>query len=246
MIDIERRDGVALVRVRGRKANAMNPELIAAIDTALDELEGPIVVTADGTSFSAGLALPELVDLDRPAISEMIDGFERAMYRVLTYPHATVAAINGHAFAGGCVLAMMCDVRVMATGSAKIGLNEVQLGIGLPAIVIETLRLRVAPPAFGAIVLEGRLLSPDEALRCHLVDELVEPGSLVARSVEIATARGRSPLAYAQIKRSLLAPVVDAFQRRREIDRDAWLDTWFSDHGQRTLRAAVDRITKRV
>lgn len=245
MIDRETRDGVAILTIRGGKANAMNVPLLAALDAALDATSSPAVVTAEGSSFSAGLALPELIGLDRAGMAELIDVFERTMHRVLTFPHATVAAINGHAFAGGCVLALMCDARVMAAGGAKIGLNEVQLGIGLPAIVVEPLRQRVPPGSLGPLALEGRLVGPDEALRLGLVDEVVDPAALVARAVAIAAARGGSPLAYAQIKRALIAPVVDVFERRRALDRDAWLDTWFSDHAQRTLRAAVDRLAKR-
>jgi enoyl-CoA hydratase len=246
VIHVERRNGVAVVAMRAGKANAMNEPLLRAIAEALDEIDGPAVITGDGGVLSAGLALPELIDFDRTRMTELMDTFEATMLRVLTHRYATVAAINGHAFAGGCVLALMCDARVMAAGGAQIGLNEIQLGIGLPTIVVETLRLRLAPAAFGPIAFEGRLLGPDAAALIGLVDEVVDPSALVARAIEIAAVRHTAPLAYQQIKRAQLAPVLDAmFSRSRVVARDALLDTWFGEDAQRKLRATVDRLRKR-
>ncbi|NVB76828.1 MAG: enoyl-CoA hydratase/isomerase family protein [Kofleriaceae bacterium] len=246
-IEVERQGNgnVALLRMRGGKANAMNIRLLEALEATLEEVDDAdaIAITGDGSSFSAGLALPELIELDREGMAELISTFERVMKRVLAFPRATVAAINGHAFAGGCVLGLMCDVRLMSAG--KIGLNEIQLGIGLPSIVIEPLRIRVPPTSHGIIALEGRTFAPDEAARIGLVDEVVDAERLIPRALELAASRAVAPLAYAQIKRALLAPTLTACDRRRETDRETWLETWFSEHAQKTLRAAVARITKR-
>jgi len=231
--------------MRAGKANAMSERLLEAIDAVIEEVDDAdaLVITGEGKAFSAGLALPELIDLDRDGMLHVIAMLEKAMKRVLTFPRATVAAINGHAIAGGCVLALMCDVRVMAAGN--IGLTEAQLGIGLPSIVVETLRMRVPATSLGPIALEGRLFAPKEALRVGLVDEVVDPSKLESRALELATRRAAAPLAYAQIKRALLAPVLQMWSRKHEPERDAWLETWFSEHAQRTLREAVARITKK-
>ena len=223
----------------------MNLRLLEALVDALDRVTTAVVFVGDGASFSAGLALPELIDLDRATMSTFMERFEVVMRRVLAFPHATIAAINGHAVAGGCVLALMCDQRVMAAGAGRIGLNEVALGIGLPSIVIEPLRARVPAASVGPIALEGRLFAPDEALRLGLVDEVVASEALVPRGLELATARARAPVAYTQIKQAVIAPILAACELRRSIDREAWLETWFSEHAQQTLRATVDRIMKR-
>jgi enoyl-CoA hydratase len=231
--------------MRAGKANAMSERLLEAIDTVMEEVDDAdaVVITGDGNAFSAGLALPELIDLDREGMLHVIAMLEKAMKRVLTFPRATVAAINGHAIAGGCVLALMSDVRVMAAGN--IGLTEAQLGIGLPSIVVEPLRMRVPATSLGPIALEGRLFAPKEALRVGLVDEVVDPSKLESRALELAARRAAAPLAYAQIKAALLAPVLQMWNRRHETERDAWLETWFSEHAQRALREAVSRITKK-
>lgn len=247
MIEIEKHGEIALLHMRAGKANAMSARFLDALGAALDDAYAAraLVITGDGNAFSAGLALPELIDLDRAGITAHIDHFEQTMRRVLTFPRATVAAINGHAFAGGCVLALMCDVRVMAAGDAMIGLNEVQLGIGLPAIVVEPLRARIAPSLYGAVALEGRLVTPEHALAMQLVDEVVDAELLTERALAIASARATAPEAYMQIKGALLAPVLGAYERNCHRERELWVETWFSPDAQRMLRAAVDRITKR-
>lgn len=246
-IEISRHGTVALVEMRAGKANAMNGRFLAALEAVLDELDDAhaVVFVGDGGSFSAGLALPDLIDLDRAGILDLITHFERVMRRVLALPIATVAAINGHAYAGGCVLALMCDARLMANGHAKIGLNEIVLGIGLPALVVEPLRVRVPAHLYAPMALEGRLFSADDAGRAHLVDETVALEDLVKRALAHATMLGRAPAAYAQIKQALLRPVLDAIDRSAAADRAAWVETWFSPHAQATLRAAVDKIRKR-
>ena len=115
MIDVERHGEIAVVHLRAGKANSMNIAVLDAIGHALEEAHDAraLVLTGEGNVFSAGLALPELIELDRRGMTLLIERFEQAMHRMLAFPRATVAAINGHAFAGGCVLALMCDARVM-------------------------------------------------------------------------------------------------------------------------------------
>lgn len=245
---VERREEIAIIRLRGGRANAMSTDLLEALSRVVDQVTASdaraAVVTGDDKVFSAGLALPDLVDLDRAAMAERIDGFAVAMRRVLECPMPVVAAVNGHAIAGGCVLALMCDARIAATGGAKVGLNEVQLGIGLPAVVVEPLRLRVPPTSLTAIALEGRLFSVDDARAAGLVDEIVAPGELEPRAVARAAELGRaSRAAYAQVKRALIRPALEAIDRVGTAEREAWLDTWFSPPARQLLRAAVARIT---
>src|SRR6476646_10175330 len=110
-IAVTHHDAVALVRLSGSRANAMSAALLKELETTFAELARSdaraVVVTGEGTAFSAGLALPDLIGLDRGGMRDFISAFERAMHRVLTCPRAVVAAINGHAIAGGCVLALM-------------------------------------------------------------------------------------------------------------------------------------------
>jgi enoyl-CoA hydratase len=247
-IELKRIDSVAVVRLGGGRANAMSSALLKELEATFADLARSdaraVVVTGEGSAFSAGLALPDLIGLDRGGMRDFISAFERAMHRVLTCPRAVVAAINGHAIAGGCVLALMCDVRFAADAPAKIGLNEVQLGIGLPSLVLEPLRAKLAPSALLPVAYEGRLFDMRGALSVGLIDQVLPAGELEAAALAKATELGRSPAAFGQIKQGLLRPVVEAITRNAPNEREAWLDSWFSTEAREKLQATVDRLKK--
>ena len=246
-MDLERHGDVTVLRIRGTKANSMTPEMVAALGATIGELierdARALVVTGEGKFFSAGLALPALVGLARPELRDFMRLFARTMRALFASPKPVVAAINGHAIAGGAVLALQCDVRIAAAADQRIGLNEAQLGIALPTSVMEPLRFAIAPKHFTEVALEGRLFSPAEALAVGLVDAVVPPGEL--ESVAIARARTLGaipPAAFATTKESIRRPVLEAIDRYAESDADRWLDTWFSADAQERLRAAVAKL----
>jgi enoyl-CoA hydratase len=246
-MDLERHGDVTVLRIRGTKANSMTPEMVEALGAAVVKVvesdARALVLTGEGRFFSAGLALPALVGLGRPELHAFMQSFARTMRTLFASPKPVVAAINGHAIAGGTVLALQCDVRVAAAGDQRIGLNEVQLGIALPTSVMEPLRFAIAAKHLTEVALEGRLYSPAEALAVGLVDAVVPPGELEA----VAIARARTlgaipPAAFATTKESVRRPVLEAIARYEETDADRWLDTWFSADAQERLRAAVAKL----
>ncbi len=244
-------DAITTLALEGGKANAMSTELLDTIERMIDDFErGPAraaVLTGYQGFFSAGLALPALIDLDRPAMRAFIERFGRSMMRVLACEKPIVAAINGHAIAGGCVLALMCDLRVIVDDPAvRIGLNEAQLGIGLPAIVIEPLRAQVPPTSLVSIALEGKLFAPADAVTLGLVHAMAPAAELT----EIAATQARvlaanPPEAVGQIKRALRAPVIEAVTRTQTVETERWLDSWFAPEARTRLRAAVDKLSRR-
>lgn len=242
-------DEVALLRLEGGKANAMTPELLDALERLVDEFEKSgaraAVLTGYERYFSAGLALPLLVDLERPAMRRFIERFGAVMLRVFACAKPIVAAINGHAIAGGCVLALQCDWRVMVDGEAKIGLNETQLGIGLPSSVLEPLQLAVPRASLVPVAMEGRLFAPAEALALGLVHELAPARELESRARAKAQALAAVPsTAVAQVKLGLRRAALDAIHRFADEETERWLDTWFSPDGQQRLRETVARLQR--
>jgi len=241
-------DDVVVLALEGGKANALTPELLDTIERMIDGFERSpapaAVLTGYERYFSGGLALPHIIDYGVVEMRGFIAQFSRAMTRVYACDKPIVAAVNGHAIAGGCVLALMCDWRIAAADeSLRIGLNETQLGIGLPAIVIEALRAAVPPASLVPIAIEGTLFSPAQAHALGLVHELVPPDDLIAR----ATAKAQSfadlpPAAVAQVKHALRAPGLELIARTTEQEVTRWLDTWFSPEAQARLRAAVTRL----
>lgn len=241
-------DDVVVLRLEGGKANAMTPELLDTIERMIDGFErGPAaaaVLTGYERYFSGGLALTHIIDFDIVAMRGFIEQFSRAMTRVFACPKPIVAAVNGHAIAGGCVLALMCDWRIAVDDAAiRIGLNETQLGIGMPAIVIESLRLAVPPASLAPIAFEGTLFAPGQAHALGLVHELAPEADLLARAMARAKTYAERPQpAVAQVKRALRAPSLETIARTADAEVTRWLDTWFSPEAQARLRAAVAQL----
>ncbi|MDZ7578269.1 MAG: enoyl-CoA hydratase/isomerase family protein [Candidatus Nanopelagicales bacterium] len=247
-VSIERDGAVAVIRMRAGRANAMSAEMLSLMSDAVEEVRASdaeaAVFTGDGRFFSAGLALPDLIDLDRADMASFMRSVDAGMKDILTLPIPTIAAIDGPAIAGGCVLALMCDLRVMSSSARWIGLTEVRLSIGLPAMVVEALRFRVPASSLTPIALVGELWSPDDALGLGLVDEVTEPSGVVDRAIARAGSLAGSPVAFAQIKSSLLRPVVAEIERCGESELDSWLETWFSTAGQAQVRSVVAALRR--
>ena len=201
------RDGeIAVLRLKRGKANAINDGFLERLSALTGELGDAraLVITGHEGFFSGGLDLPAVLAMGEVELRGFIDRFGEGMLRIFELPLPVVAAVNGHAIAGGCVLALQCDVRLMAEGTARIGLSEAQLGIGLPPLVVETLRCQVPVSSLLPIALEGKLFEPAEARRLGLIDEVVPAAALESRAVARARELASAPLAaFAQIKASL-------------------------------------------
>ena len=247
MIGIEERDGVAILRMDDGKANAIQGRFLSDLGRALDDAAGArgIVLTGARKIFSGGLDLPALSGYARPEMDELMRAFHRTMLRLFLWPAPAVCAVNGHAYAGGCVLAMQGDRRIMADGEAKIGINEVRLGLPLPAIVVETFRAQLAPRVLADAALEGRLYAPREAAAAGVVDEVAAPADLEARAVETARRLSEGGAAFAGVKRMLRRPAADALEERIEEDAAAWLDGWFSEPARRRITEVVANLRNR-
>jgi enoyl-CoA hydratase len=247
VIRIEKSGGVCLIRMDDGKANAMNPAFLAELDRALEDCGKSggraIVLTGARNIFSAGLDLPLLSGFDRDRMSSLLRSFHDVMLKVFTWPGPVVAAINGHALAGGCVLAMQADARMMARGGFRFGVTELALGVALPAVAIETFRIQLGGRELARAALEARSYTPEEALAGGLVDELAEPGAVEAAAMDQARELSRlPPEAYARTKAFLRRPAVEAAGRNRDDDLRGWLDVWFSEPARQLVAAAVQRL----
>jgi len=244
---IERNGPVALLRMENGKANAISASLLERLDGLISQLADAraAVITGQGSAFSAGLDLPALADLDRQSMRGFIHRFSAVVLRIFELPIPLVAAVNGHAVAGGCVLALQADVRIGADRDARIGLNETQLGIGLPVAVVETLRWQVPGSSLAPLALEGRLVSPREALQLGLLHELVPEGDLLPRALQRASALAALPPAgLRMVKESLRKPAAAAARANQDAESERWLDTWFSPDSQQRLKETVARLKK--
>jgi enoyl-CoA hydratase len=244
------------LHLRLGKANAVGPAFLAAFGAALDELPEapldaparPLLVTGDGNAFSAGLELPALVDLDRAGMTEFLARFDRVFRKFARIERPTIAVVNGHAVAGGAILAMAADYRLASDSLASgtpyvIGLREAALGISLPAIAA-TITEEALGRAGSAldVVLTGSLYSPAEARALGIVHRTVPASELIHEAENAgkryAQATGR---AAAILKRRWRGALWNEPARSED---EVWLDSWFSPEAQRRIRAVVDSLRK--
>ncbi|MBX3189437.1 MAG: enoyl-CoA hydratase/isomerase family protein [Labilithrix sp.] len=196
---------------KGSLSTELMTRTLAAVREAGD---APIFLTGEGDAFSAGLNLKEVASLDEAGLRRFLGVLEELVTALYEHPGPTVAWINGHAIAGGCVMALACDVRVMtAREGARIGLNEVALGLRFPPRTFEMIRKRMTGPALERAVLEASLYTAAEALALGLCDLVGDESDARAHIARLA-AHPRD--AYAEAKRALRGSleISDAEQRR--------------------------------
>jgi len=219
--------------------NALSSELMTWLIERLDQARGePVLVTGEGDAFSAGLNLKEVASLDREGMSRFLGTLERMVHALFHYPGPTVAWVNGHAIAGGCVVALACDHRlVTANPKARIGLNEVPLGLRFPPKTWRMVRHRVPSHAIERVVLEGGLHAPEVALRLGLVDEIV-PGEAEARAYAERIAQAPRA-AYVAAKQALRAGALDAGAEEERHFREDVLPAWVTPELKARLLAVL-------
>jgi len=192
------------ITMDGPGKNALGTEMMTFLVERLRDAAGaPVLLTGNGDAFSAGLNLKEVASLDADGMLAFLRVLEECMSALFLYPGPTVAAVNGHAIAGGCVLALCCDHRVMTTNSrAKIGLNETALGIRFPPRTLATVRYRLAPQHADRVLLGADLFDAKTALALGLVDEVSDEVGAAARA-RLALLAAHPAAAYAETKADL-------------------------------------------
>lgn len=187
--------------LQGRGPNTMTLSSLKAFRAFLhDNADQPLLITGNGRAFSAGLDIDALIEDDPKAVSDAIEEVAAALF---LHPAPTVAAVNGHAIAGGCLLLQACDLRIArADASIKIGMPGVALGINYPPILVQILRYRIPPHCIDRVVLEAANHAPQQALALGLLDELADDEQTLARQ-RLNTLAGHPRDAYAEAKRVL-------------------------------------------
>jgi enoyl-CoA hydratase/carnithine racemase len=229
MLNVTDHETVRELRMDRPPVNALNQDLMEALREALDDAGrncDAVVISGRPGLFSAGLDVPELLQLDREGIRLMWRGLFTLLETTACSPVPVVAAITGHCPAGGAVLSLFCDYRVMTSGAFKIGLNETQVGLVVPEPIRNALVRLTGPHRAERLVVGGSLLGPEEALEWGMVDSLsADPESTVADAVEWC--------------RQLLSLPRKAMLRNRVLTR-ADFRQWFTHYGGEDLEQIVD------
>jgi enoyl-CoA hydratase/carnithine racemase len=212
--------------------NALNVPLFEALGAAIaaaprDGARG-LLLTGAGKLFSAGLDVSVLAGLDAPGLSAFLSSFFACLKALAESPVPIVAAINGHSPAGGAVLALFCDHRIMARGDFRIGLNEVQVGLQPGPLIYKVLKRVVGLRVANELLPQGLLLTPEEALAVGFVDELADAAELEGRARGwLERVLALPPVAYAatraMARADLVALMVEATRRGQSEMVEAWM-----------------------
>lgn len=246
------RENYAIIELNRPKAHAINRRLVNELREELDKLENSehvegAVLTASGNIFCAGLDLVELYDYDETTMDEFWQDFGLLMKDMVGFPKPLIAAVNGHAPAGGCVLAMCCDYRFMAEGNGRIGLNEVPVGVVLPKPIVELARHVVGDARATDMIFHGALLLPQEAGAFGLVHATVPPEELVSRAEEKLQswlALPREP--WRRAKAALREPLLNAMDIEFSEAFGETIHHWWSTESRATMSKMVQKLKERT
>jgi len=214
MIELTRQGDIAVLTLKHGKANALDIELCDAIAAQFRELETAatraVVMTGQGRMFSAGVDLVRLGAEGAPYVRRFLPALHRLYDAVFHHPKPVVAAVNGHAIAGGCVLACCADRRIAARDGGRIGVTELLVGVPFPAQAFEVMRFATPPAFFPEVIMSGATFPPEAAQARRLVDEVVEPTELMPRAIAAAqTLAALPPATFAKTKRQIRQDAID-------------------------------------
>jgi enoyl-CoA hydratase len=244
---IERRDadGIRVLKLAHGKVSAMDIELgeafTAELKAALDPSVKAVIVTGTDSAFSAGVDLFRVLK-DGPEYGRrflpVLDEFLRA---TLTFPKPVVAAINGHAIAGGCILAAACDHRIMTEGAGRIGIPELAVGVPFPALPLQIMAARIADGPLRDLVYTGRTVQIDEAKAIGLIDEKCPAGMLLDRAMEVAVKLATIPAgAFALTKEAFYTPILERTRQLSDLNARV-VDAWMEQHTYDTIRQYLEK-----
>jgi enoyl-CoA hydratase/carnithine racemase len=247
-IQVSIQDRVAVITLNRGRANAINSLMVDELQQMFQNIESDsqvsgVILTGKEGFFSAGLDLIELYDYDEAQIKDFWQRFIKLTESLASFKKPFISAINGHSPAGGCVLAICSDYRVMADGKYIIGLNEVPVGLIVPENIFHLYSFWIGDAKASRYLLEGKLMNPQEALEAGLVDEVVNPNT-------IRTAAERQMKKYIQlnaetwqkskmnIRKSLLTKV--GSDQTETIN--AMLEQWWSPQTRSILKTIIQNL----
>ncbi len=237
---------VAVLKLNRGVTNAINMDMAVELSNAVEEIRRSgyfralVLTSSNDKFFSIGFDVPELINLSRREFLEFYHAFNQLCLNLYTLPKPTIAAITGHAIAGGCILTLCCDFRYVSQGRKLMGLNEIKLGLPIPYFADRTLRQIVGDRAATEILYTGEFYPPEKALEMRLVDGVFPPDEVLSRAIEKVGAIGRLPdKAFAILKENRTREISNEFLRNFEEELSTFVDFWFSDEAQKRLREAI-------
>ena len=246
---VEKHRDVSVLTLARGKVNALDEPMVDGLQELLRSLEydletRAVVLTGQASFFSFGFDVPALYDYSPGDFTRFLRKFTDLYRSLFGLPKPVVAAVNGHAVAGGCMLATTADYRIMASGRARISLNEITFGAALFAGSVDMLVHLVGQRHAETVALAGAMYSAEDARAIGLIDEVVPPLGVLPRAIEVASEMaGRDAAAYAAIKNLLRGPVVERMRLAEAGSIQRFIEIWYSAPTRERLKGIRIRLT---
>ena len=249
MFELTQRGRVAILRMMHGKANAIDLEFAVLLRRELEAIRessaGALVIVGQGKMFSAGVDLPRLAEGGAEYVRAFLPAMNDAFKALFAFPKPLVAAINGHAIAGGCVIAGCADIRIMASEPGRIGIPELLVGVPFPVVPLEIMRYAAPPQHLHTLIFRGVTLTAAEAMQRDIVHAVADPDLLLDEAVAVAETLAAIPFdAFDLTKRQLREPALQRMCDGAAIDTAAQ-QAWESEPILTAIRSYVARTLKR-
>jgi enoyl-CoA hydratase/carnithine racemase len=242
-------DGVTLLQLNRAVTNALNLQLVRELSENLKrarddpKVRGLVLGSTNDKFFSIGFDIPELFELAKDDFVPFFQTFNRLCLDLYTWPKPTIAAITGHAIAGGCILALCCDYRLIAQGRKLMGLNEIQLGVPVPYVADRILEQLVGAQNAREITYTGKFYSPEALLPMGMIDQVLPLEQVLQQAIEKAKSLGALPPdAFAMIKRNRTEIVEAQIQERLTEKEQYFIECWYASQARERLREAIKKF----
>ena len=247
-VSIEHQNQIAILKLNREITNAINGDLILALDSALKsqtadpDVLGMVLTSSNRKFFSIGLDIPNLFALGEEDFRSFYQSYNQMCLGMLTTPKPLVAGIAGHAIAGGCILGLCCDYRFISEGHKLIGLNEIKLGVPVPYVADCILRKLIGHRLARDVMDSGGFLEPEEAYRLGMVDRILPVEEVVSQSVEKARELSSDSLeAFTLIKSSRVHALKREITAQLAEREEAFIKCWYSDDARVRLKEAISK-----
>ena len=246
LIEVVAHGSVSIVTLNRPPVNAIDVPLLEELQRTFEQLAAngnasAVVFTGSGSCFSAGLDLQQLANSDPQRMRQLLLALNRTLLALFSFPRPLVGALNGHAIAGGMMLAMCCDYRIAPRNACKLGLTEVRVGVTFPIAGLEVARQCLNPPTLQHLAQIGRNINSEEAYRRTIVDELQDAADVFARAVAVAEDLATVPrAAFAGTKHQLRGDAIARIQHWVDTNDDPAMPVWTDPAAVQEARAILE------
>lgn len=246
MLTVSEKNNIHLVKLQNGVTNALSRELIKKLSDTIDNLSNAssgLIIGGGEKFFSIGFNIPELIKFSKEEIIDFYRSFNDFILKLVTLPIPTCCAINGHAIAGGCILALGTDFRVASVGKKLMGLNEVKLGLPVPLIADMLLRQAISYNNANLLLYTGEFINTLQAKEIGLVNEVCSEEEVEEKAFEKISMFLDKPLyAFSEIKKNKTDFIIREFLARRKDDEDSFIKCWLRDNTKKLLIEASQKF----